>query len=155
MNKQTLERQWKYFHMVLSVSRRLVEQIPDDKLDFRPAPEVRSASELVVHAFTYLTESVETVTAGKQIDRSEPHFDNKSDLLEWIDQQTTGAFAGFEKLTDAQLAAKIVAWGEPFHGWQLLDFAYQEHLHHRGQLTVYLRLMGIAPIFIYDFGDTK
>jgi len=152
MNKHTLDRQWKYFRMVLGVSRKLVDQIPDDKLDFRPAPEVRSVGELVVHAFTYLTESVETVAAGKQVNPGEPHFDSKPELMKWIDSQVETAFAGFEKLTDAQLAAKIDCWGEQFHGWQLLDFAYQEHLHHRGQLTVYLRLMGIAPVFIYDFG---
>jgi len=153
MNKQTLEREWKYFRMVLGVSRRLVEQIPEDKLDFRPSPEVRTASELVVHAFTYLTESVATVAAGKQVDPGEPKIEKKAELLNWIDKQVESAFAGFEKLTDEQLAAKISVWGESFHGWQLLDFAYQEHLHHRGQLTVYLRLMGIAPIFIYDFGE--
>jgi uncharacterized damage-inducible protein DinB len=153
MNKQTLEKQWKYFHMVLGVSRRLVEQIPEDKLEFRPAPEVRSAGELVVHAFTYLTESVQTVAAGKQVNPGEPHFTSKAELMKWIDKQTENAFAGFEKFNDEQLAAKIECWGEPFHGWQLLDFAYQEHLHHRGQLTVYLRLMGIAPIFIYDFSE--
>ncbi|HEY3293935.1 MAG TPA: DinB family protein [bacterium] len=153
MNKQTLDREWKYFYMVLGVSRKLVDQIPEDKMDFRPTPEVRSAMELITHAFNFLAESVETVTAGRHIDHKEPTFDSKAALMTWMDVQVAEAFAGFAKLTDKQLEAKIEAWGETFSGWQMLDFAYQEHLHHRGQLTVYLRLMGIEPVFIYDFSE--
>jgi uncharacterized damage-inducible protein DinB len=151
MNKAAISAQWGYFRMVLGVTRKLVDQIPEDKMDFRPVPEVRTARELAAHMYNFLTEAVNTVAAGKHMPSEEQKFASKAALMAWMDQQVETAFAKFETLTDEQLAAKIEVWGQTFHGWQMLDFTYQEALHHRGQLTVYLRLMGIKPLFIYDF----
>ena len=137
--------------MVLGNARKQVELIPEDKLDFRPVPPVRTASELCVHMFTYLTEATETVLAGKHTQREEAKFAKKADLLKWIDGQIEKGYANLAKITDAQLAAKIEAWGQAFEGWKLVGFVFDEVLHHRGQLTVYLRLMGVEPAFIYDF----
>jgi uncharacterized damage-inducible protein DinB len=63
--------------------------------------------------------------------------------------------AGFEALTEAQVQGTIAAYGAEFRGWQYLGFAYDEHWHHRGQLTVYLRLLGIEPVMIYDYGRLR
>ena len=38
MNKQLLTGQWEFFRMVLTVTRKLVEQIPADKLISAPRP---------------------------------------------------------------------------------------------------------------------
>jgi uncharacterized damage-inducible protein DinB len=151
MNKKTIEGNWKYFGMVLGVTRRLVEQFPEDKLDFRPTPEVRSVQELVAHVYNFLTEGTATVAKGVQVQQEEPHFSSKKEMLTWMDGQVKQGFATFELLNDEQIGASIDCWGQPFYGWQILDFIYQEHLHHRGQLTVYLRLLGIKPVFAYDF----
>ncbi|MDD5088248.1 MAG: DinB family protein [bacterium] len=151
MNKQMIEAQWGYLRMVLGNARKQVELIPEDKLNFRPVPPVRTASELCVHMFTYLTESTETVLTGKNTQRDEMKFSKKADLLKWIDGQIEKGYANLAKITDAQLAAKIDAWGQPFEGWKMVGFVFDEVLHHRGQLTVYLRLMGVQPAFIYDF----
>jgi len=151
MNKQMIEGQWAYLRNVLGNARKQVELIPEDKLDFRPVPEVRTVGELCVHLFMYLTESTETVLAGKHTQRDEPKFTKKADLMKWIDGQIEKGYANLAKITDAQLAAKIEAWGEPFDAWKMVSFVFDEVLHHRGQLTVYLRLMGVAPAFIYGF----
>lgn len=151
MNKQMIEAQWGYMRMVLGNARKQVELIPDGKLDFRPTPEVRSVGELCVHMFTYLVESTRIVLAGKQLESTEPKFTKKADLLKWIDGQIEEGYANLAKITDAQVAAVIEAWGMPFEGWKMLGFVFDEVLHHRGQLTVYLRLMGVQPAFIYDF----
>jgi uncharacterized damage-inducible protein DinB len=150
MTKHTQEQKWKYFGMVLGVTRRLVDQFPDDQIDYRPTPEVRSVQELVAHVYGYLTEAVNTVAAGKQTQEPERRFESKADLLKWMDSQVEAAFDTFHKLTDEQISAEIECWGEKFRGYQILDFVMQEHLHHRGQLTVYLRLLGIKPVFVYD-----
>ena len=151
MNKQMIEGQWAYLRNVLGNARKQVELIPEDKLDFRPVPEVRTVAELCVHLFMYLTESTETVLAGKHTQREEPKFAKKADLMRWIDGQIENGYANLARITDAQLAAKITAWGESFDAWKMVSFVFDEVLHHRGQLTVYLRLMGVAPAFIYEF----
>lgn len=153
MNKKMIEGQWGYLRMILGNARKQVELIPENKWDFRPTPEVRSVGELVVHMFTYLTESTETVLAGKHEQRDEKKLTGKAEALKWIDSQIETGYANLAKITDAQLAATIEAWGMPFEGWKMVGFVFDEVLHHRGQLTVYLRLMGVAPAFIYDFAE--
>jgi uncharacterized damage-inducible protein DinB len=37
----------------------------------------------------------------------------------------------------------------------MLGFVYDEHLHHRGQLSVYLRLMGKELPFAYDYENNE
>src|SRR5512135_2458193 len=118
MNKQMLSGQWEFFRMALNVTRKQVEQIPADKLDFRPTPDVRTASELVVHMYNMLTDAVGTVLEGKPVMGEEPKISDKAKLLKWMDGQVESAFAGFEHITDAQLAAQIESWGQIFNGWQ-------------------------------------
>lgn len=36
-------------------------------------------------------------------------------------------------------------------GYESLATILEESIHHRGQLCLYLRMMGIKPPFIYDF----
>jgi uncharacterized damage-inducible protein DinB len=151
MNKAMVEGQWGYLRMILKNARKQIELIPEDKLHFKPTPEIREAVEIAAHMHLYLTELTETVLQGKHINREEPKFNNKADLLKWIDSQVEKGYANLAKITDDQLNKTITAWDTPFPGWQLMGFCFDEALHHRGQLTVYLRLMGIAPKFIYDF----
>jgi uncharacterized damage-inducible protein DinB len=151
MNKATLEGQFGYFRMVLGMTRKLVEQFPEDKLDFRPVPEVRSVSEIVGHNYQFMVEVATAVASGKMSDNPPPKFVKKAEMLKWMDEQIAKFYATFATLTDNQIAAKISAWGEEFPGWQLLGAAYDEHWHHRGQLTVYLRLCGIEPIMLYSY----
>ena len=155
MNKQQLEGMYGYFRMVLGMSRRLIEQFPDDKMDFRPVPESRSAAEIIAHLYTFLADAQTTVAKGEQLSNPEPKLATKAEALAYMDSQVEKAFQVFAGLTDAQLSASITAWGEPFTAWQFVSFAYDEHWHHRGQLTVYLRLCGVAPIMLYDYGQLE
>ena len=41
--------------------------------------------------------------------------------------------------------------GAKIGGLEFLATILEETIHHRGQLCLYLRMMGIKPPFIYDF----
>ena len=151
MKKAELQEQWNYLKLILGNVRQQVALIPESKLGFKPTPDVRSLSELAVHMHMFLTDSTSSVLSGAHVQGAEPAFVKKADLLTWIDQQVDTAYTNFGKITDAQIAAKIVAWGETFACDKMLSFVFDEVVHHRGQLTVYLRLIGIPPIFIYKF----
>lgn len=150
MNKQQIEGLYHALRMHLGTTRRLVDQFPEDKINFRPVPEVRTAAEIAGHIYNFLTEATETVLAGKHIPREPPAFQSKAELLAYMDSQLEKAYANLTKITEQQVGATITAYGTEFPGWQMLGFVYDELLHHRGQLTVYLRLLSIPPIFIYD-----
>jgi uncharacterized damage-inducible protein DinB len=150
MTKSSLQELFGNLRILLTMTRRLVEQFPEDKMNFRPVPEVRDVSEIVVHIYQMLEESVATVKAGKVIEVTPPVLTSKSELLAWMDQQAAKFWTGFENINDAQLGAQLYAFGEHFFGWQFLVFTYNEVYHHRGQLTVYLRLCGIEPVGFYS-----
>jgi uncharacterized damage-inducible protein DinB len=151
MTKAALQGKFGYFKMVLGMSRKLVEQFPDNKLSVRPISEIRSAAEIVGHMYQSMVDIMSGVATGQVVDHTPPVFSTKQELLNWMDGQVAEFYATFDKITDEQLASKVKAWGEEFVGWEMLGFVYDEHWHHRGQLTVYLRLCGVAPIMIYNY----
>jgi uncharacterized damage-inducible protein DinB len=151
MNKQQLVGKFGYFRMVTAVTRRLMDLFPEDKLNWKPTPEIRSAAEIISHHYGFLGAVVEGVATGKLPNYQEGGFASKAEMFKYMDSHLEKFYAGLDKLTDEQIAGKVEAWGEKFEGWLMLGFAYDEHWHHRGQLTVYLRLLGIQPTMIYDY----
>jgi uncharacterized damage-inducible protein DinB len=151
MNKQQAEGYYSYFRMVLGVTRKLVEQFPPDKMNFKPTPEQRTVAETVVHMYNFLLEATETIRDSKFNPVTEPRITDKKELLKYMDSQAGKMYEVFAGLTDVQLEAMIESYGQTLPGWQYLSFAYDEHWHHRGALTVYLRMCGVEPIMIYSY----
>ena len=135
--------------MIYANARRQIEKIPENRLDFRPVEEIRSVAELVVHMHQYLTDATESILAGKHVEGEEPKIRDKATLLKWTEGQVTKGYGNLRKVTEAQLQQVITAWGEEFPGWQLLNMVPTEAIHHRGQLSVYLRLNDIPVPSIY------
>jgi uncharacterized damage-inducible protein DinB len=138
---------------VLGVTRKLVEQFPADKMSFKPTEETRTVAETVVHMYSFLVEAMETIRDGNFEMTDPPKFETKPEVLGYMDLQVEKAYKIFGALTDEQLAASISSYGQTMPAWQFLTFAYDEHWHHRGALTIYLRLCGIEPLMIYSYGD--
>jgi uncharacterized damage-inducible protein DinB len=152
MRKEQLERMYTYFKMVLGMTRRLVDEFPADKMDFRPTPETRTVAEIVSHNYTFLADAATMAQTGKFVEPKEPALTTKDQALRFMDAQVEKLYATFAGLTEAQLETMVDAYGDRFPAWQFLAFAYDEHWHHRGQLTVYLRMCGVKPLMIYDYG---
>jgi uncharacterized damage-inducible protein DinB len=151
MNKQTAEGMFGYFRMVLGVTRKIVDQFPADKMNYKPTEAQRTVAETVAHMYSFLLITMETIRDGKTPEMTEPKFNSKAELLAYMDNSLEKANKLFEGITDEQLARMIDAWGMNFPAWQMLTFMNDEHWHHRGALTVYLRLCGIEPIMIYSY----
>lgn len=149
--KQNLEGKLGYFKLITGVTRRLVDQFPSDKIHYRPTDTVRSAAEIVSHVYTFMEIGMRAVVDGKMPELSEPVFTNKAEMLAYMDGQVDKLFELWARVTDAQLAAAIPAWGSEMKGFEFVGFIFDEHWHHRGQLTIYLRLLGIQPVMIYDY----
>jgi uncharacterized damage-inducible protein DinB len=151
MNKQQLTGMYGYFKMVHGVTRRMIDQVPADKIDFKPTPEQRSFGETVVHMYSFLDSSMSTAKAGKFTSDEEVKAASKQEMLDLVDKKFAHAMSTLETITDEELPKVVEAYGQSFPAWQFPAFAYDEHWHHRGALTVYLRLLGIEPLMIYDY----
>jgi len=135
------------------ITRSIIEAIPPDKGDYRPDSVARSAIDLAWHIAATEMRFMEAVAAG--------HFDlsprprpesirNAADLAAWYAGNFAPHVEKLAKLSDEQLLTII-----DFRGiFQLpavmyLNFLLHHSVHHRGQLSTYLRPMGAKVRSIY------
>jgi uncharacterized damage-inducible protein DinB len=134
-----------------------VEQIPTDQFSFRASPETRSISELVQHVI-----EAQKFLVGEAC-RAESNLMRQSfadHLKEYAsDVSLVTEKAGLVSLlgtsmdeaeaclrASSALDDKIIGFdGKPNHKPDFLNFVISHEMYHRGQLTVYERLLGIEP----------
>ena len=138
----------------------VLEALPTDKLDYRPHPKSRSAHELVAHLIGHEQDLVELFETGTINHRVEVPFTSMGEAVGLYKKARTEADAKLAALKDSDWDAsgKFVVNGRtimemPRQGlaWTLMLDA----IHHRGQLSTYLRPMGGKVPAIYGpSGDT-
>jgi len=135
-------------------TRKIIEAIPEDQSNYRPDAISKTALELAWHIASAEMFFLEAVAAGEfDLTRSRRRPDSvrtPADISAWYAE----AFqAGFERLTN--LSTDQLLKTMDFRGaFQLpavmyLQFALNHAIHHRGQLSVYLRPMGAKVPTIY------
>lgn len=135
-------------------SRKALQEVPSGKYDWKP--HERSM------IFGYLADMVATIPMWIQmeIERDEldvaPPEDQKmkrepketsEQLIKALDEAAAGARAALEKTTDEHLRTnwKLLAGGHVVleeTRYMMIQETINHWAHHRGQMTVYLRLMG-------------
>ena len=141
---------------------RIADDIPESEYGHRPAPESRSVAETLVHIAwlggfaRYVHEEAHldsledmdfgAVVAQTRAEEQKPR--SKAEIIRLL--RTEGErWAGWvEQLPDAFLAEEVRM---PGGGWvnrfDLLLGMREHEVHHRAQLTVHERLLGIVPHF--------
>ena len=136
-----------------AVIRQCLERIPEDKFDFRPHEKSMSLGRLASHMaemFSWGKMMIETDFFEMEMADYTPFEATSSQqLLEAFDSASSEFLNMLEAQTDAQMTA---AWLMKMDGHiamegprvAMLKGMLLHHLiHHRGQLTVYLRLNDI------------
>ena len=142
-------------------SRRALEQAPEGKYDWKPHEKSM--------AFGPLANMVATIPMwiSMQISQDEldiapkdgskfeqKRLDSSAELVEALDKAAAGAREALDKTTDEHLmtnwqlkaSGKVVAEA-PRH--EMIQDSLLHWAHHRGQMTVYLRLLGAKVPAIY------
>ena len=130
------------------LTRRVIEAFPDDQLfTFTPAPPMRSFGEMVweVHGQTaYNLAGLLSGGWGEPIWEQLPST-RKADLLAAWNVQTQQLERELPAVPSARYGeTKQLAWGDMLVFTAIIG-AVDNEIHHRGQGTVYLRLLGIQP----------
>jgi len=135
-------------------SHRALEQAPKGKYDWKPHEKSM--------IFGYLANMVATIPMWitMQINQDEldvapagggqmkqERLDGSEDLLKALDKAAETARSAFEKTTDEHLKTewKLLARGKVVMQaprYEMIQDTLSHWSHHRGQMTVYLRLMG-------------
>ena len=142
-------------------SRRALEEVPEGKYDWKPHDKSM--------IFGYLANMVATIpmwismeinqdeldvapAEGSNIEQK--RLDTSKALVEALDKAAAGTREAFAKTTDEHL---LTAWRLLARGkivmeaprYEMIQDTINHWAHHRGQMTVYLRLMGAKVPALY------
>ncbi len=149
------------FDAEIASTRRLLERLPDARLDFRPHPKSMTLAALAEHLgqlgvwgrMTITQPDVDLAAVARP-----PGYQglgSKAAILDHFDREMAAARAALVGKTDAELAAPwtLHRGDQPFFTmpkasvWR--TFVMNHVIHHRGQLTVYLRELDVPLPSIY------
>ena len=126
-------------------TRRVIEAIPQDQSGYRPDPTSKTALELAWHLASSECFFLNAVAAGA-FDRGGPMPENiktPGDILKWYDENSAKATEAVRRLKGDALSKNIEFAGIfNFPAVVYLGFQSNHSIHHRGQLSTYLRPMG-------------
>jgi len=133
------------------VSRQLIalaEATPEDKFSWRPAPGVRSTSEVYMHivlANFYLL----SVTGPKVPDNikedMETSVKSKAEVIQWLKRSLDAVKEAHLKETPQDLQRKLKVNGRPTTGDGMFLRIIVHDNEHMGQLIAYARMTGVKP----------
>ena len=140
----------------MAVTRRVLEQVPLAEAGWRPHPRAMSVGQLATHLAdipswtrAILERDMYDMAAGRPGPPEITHRD-AAGLLASFDRRVASARASIEQTGDAQLAEEWRLASGPDVVARMTKLAALRryvlgHLvHHRGQMSVYLRLLGVA-----------
>jgi uncharacterized damage-inducible protein DinB len=153
------------FRTVRKNTLAIAEDIPEDKYDYRPTPECRSVREILSHIAVASTRSyqghaVQKITTFAGIDwptyireRQEQEQQlarsSKAELIAHLrtDGEAWGAY--LDAVPEEELAA-VIPFSPPAEPptksrFEMLLSAKEHEMHHRAQLMVFERLLGLVP----------
>jgi len=136
-----------------SLTKRVIEAIPADKGDYRPDANAKSALELAWHIVASEKRFLGGVCAGaldfSPISRPET-VRTPADIAAWYDTMYAGTLAQVEGLSGDQLAKSVDFRGMfQLPAVSFIHLCLSHSIHHRGQLSTYLRPMGGKVPSIY------
>src|SRR5215207_3080379 len=154
----TIEELLQELEQEARTTRRVLERVPDDRLDWRPHAKSLTLGQLAMHVATLPGALAEIATrsafeVGTEIPR--PSATSAAQLLETLDRSVAHAKALLGGMDDGALATpwRLVSGEREVaavpRGAFLRSTLLNHWYHHRGQLTVYLRQTGALIPAIY------
>ena len=134
-------------------TRAVIEAIPQSDSSYRPDPNSKTAMELAWHIVAAEHRFYSGIIAGA-FDFTPNHRPDSvrtpAQIGEWYGQSFENNFAKFPTLSGEHLAKPIDFRGAfQLPAVSFLDFSLRHSIHHRGQLSTYLRAMGGKVPAIY------
>ncbi len=136
----------------MATTRKVIEAIPDAKRDYRPDPKARTAWELAWHIACVEVQFAEEIAEGafKMEERYKNECKSVRELAEWYGKNFPRALDKVKTMKGEQLAKVLDFYGAfQLPAAMYLGFIAKHSIHHRGQLSTYLRPMGSKIPSIY------
>jgi uncharacterized damage-inducible protein DinB len=132
----------------------VLEAVPANQLGYRPHPKSRSSEELIGHLIGHVQDLVELAKTGKINHRIQVPFQNLNEAIETYRKEHKAVEQAVGAMSDAtwESPGQFLIDGKVVYEFPRRDLAWLLHcdsLHHRGQLSAYLRPMGGKVPAIY------
>jgi uncharacterized damage-inducible protein DinB len=146
------------FDHEMTTTRKVLERVPDDRLDWKPHQKSYSLGQLAQHVATIPMWGSVTVTQTElDLGQGRPPdpIPSRAQLLEAFDRNVATTRAALAGRTDGEL---MVPWTLKSSGHTIFSmprasvwrgFVLSHLIHHRGQLSVYLRMLDVPVPAIY------
>ena len=149
------------FDQEMSLTRKVLARVPEDRLSWQPHPKSMTLGRLASHlaelpgwgALTMTAGSFDVAPEGKPFVAA--NFQSRDEILQAFDANILKARAALEQLEDetlmqpwSLLRAGATVFTMP-RAAVLRGMVFSHIIHHRAQLTVYLRLNDVPVPSIY------
>jgi uncharacterized damage-inducible protein DinB len=133
-------RNWKRIH---KQTTRIMVLAPDDKYDWKPHETSMTLGELMNHLWLSEIGLAEGALPGEPGDRPAP-LNNSADMVAAFDKSHAALVERVAALTPELLEETVTPFGPdyPMKRRVILAMLHEHEIHHRGQLYVYLRMLG-------------
>jgi len=150
------------FEEEMKNTRKVLERCPDDRWNWKPHDKSGTLGWLAGHVATMIdwvpvtlkTEELDYAPVGGPSFQP-PKIDNRKELLAEFDKNVAAARAALASVSDAEMAKnwKLLAGGQEIFTLPraacIRGMVMNHHIHHRAQLTVYFRLLGVPVPGLY------
>jgi len=133
------------------VTKKVIAAVPDDKSDYRPDPNARTAKDLAWHIANTDVQFLDGIAdLNFKMENPETKPATSAEVAAWYDQNMKRGAARVAALTAEQLVTPIAFFGVfNLPAVAYLGFLNNHSIHHRGELATYLRPMGSKVPSIY------
>ncbi|HYL36628.1 MAG TPA: DinB family protein [Bryobacteraceae bacterium] len=136
-----------------NATRRVIQAIPADKCDWKPDSKSKSALDLAWHLASsecFFLNGVATGAFDPGSGERPDAIKTPADILKWYDENAPKATAAIASLKGDALTRVLDFHGVfSFPAIAYLGLMTNHSIHHRGQLSTYLRPMGSKVPSIY------
>ena len=128
------------------VTSKILSAVPNEHHDYKPDPKSKTAIELAWHIASVDIWFIDCIVGHSfQLPQREMPADVKTgkDIAAWFDKEIAAGVPKLADMTGDQLATTIDFYGMfNMPAAMYLQFMNNHSIHHRGQLSTYLRAMG-------------
>jgi uncharacterized damage-inducible protein DinB len=147
------------FRQEAETTRRLLDRLPEDKLAWRPHPKSMSLGQLALHVAS-IPGDLSQLAQLNEFDAANANFEpampeSKEKVIGVLNRSISDASAYLSSLSTYPAEASwrltlraTVIFSLP-RAWMLRSLLLNHWYHHRGQLSVYLRLLDVRVPVIY------
>ncbi len=133
-------------------TRRIIEAIPHDQLDYKPDPKAKSAMELAKHLASseiFFIQGAATGAFNREDANIPDSVKTPAQLAKWYEEQFAKAVSKIEACKRDDLVKEINFAVFTLPAISYIGLMLSHSVHHRGQLSTYLRPMGSKIPRIY------